>query len=182
MPHCKTAVLRKQSSNLNPDRFKPRKPARFLGDPPSIPPPPVVPAPRISWDAYFLRLAQLVAERGTCDRLQVGCVLVLNKRIVATGYNGSPAGLPHCTEVGHALDADGHCTNAIHAELNALVQTGPGAQGTTAYITTYPCWRCFSAMMQADVARIVYLGEYRVDERVAEAARILGMCVEPGNV
>ncbi len=138
----------------------------------------------MSWDSYFLQMATLVAERGTCDRLQVGCVLVLAKRIIATGYNGAPSGLPHCTEIGHALDADNHCTNAIHAEINALLQTakygGPSTLGATAYVTAFPCWRCFCALLQADVARIVYLGEYRVDERVAEAAKKLGLTIEQG--
>src|SRR5690349_1035987 len=74
---------------------------------------------RPTWDEYFLDIAFSVAERSTCDRAHVGAVLVRDRRILATGYNGSPAGLPHCDEVGHLL-IDGHCVRTLHAEQNAI--------------------------------------------------------------
>ena len=76
---------------------------------------------RPDWDSYFLKIAFAVSERSTCDRAFVGCVLVLDKRILTTGFNGSPAGQAHCDEVGHLI-VDGHCVRTIHAETNAIIQ------------------------------------------------------------
>jgi deoxycytidylate deaminase len=76
---------------------------------------------RPDWDSYFMKIAYAVSERSTCDRAFVGCVLVLDKRILTTGFNGSPAGQEHCDEVGHLM-VDGHCVRTIHAETNAIIQ------------------------------------------------------------
>src|SRR3990172_8820661 len=76
---------------------------------------------RPDWDSYFMKIAYAVSERSTCDRAFVGAVLVLEKRILTTGFNGSPAGQSHCDEVGHLL-VDGHCIRTIHAETNAIIQ------------------------------------------------------------
>ena len=76
---------------------------------------------RPDWDSYFLKIAYAVSERSTCDRAFVGCVLVLEKRILTTGFNGSPAGQDHCDEIGHLM-VDGHCVRTIHAETNAIIQ------------------------------------------------------------
>ena len=76
---------------------------------------------RPDWDSYFLKIAYAVSERSTCDRAFVGCVLVLEKRILTTGFNGSPAGQGHCDEIGHLM-VDGHCVRTIHAETNAIIQ------------------------------------------------------------
>ena len=76
---------------------------------------------RPDWDSYFMKIANAVSERSTCDRAQVGCVLVLEKRILTTGFNGSPTGQPHCDEVGHLM-VEGHCVRTIHAETNAIIQ------------------------------------------------------------
>src|SRR5512136_404852 len=75
---------------------------------------------RPDWDSYFMKIAYAVSERSTCDRALVGCVLVLDKRILTTGFNGSPVGQPHCDEEGHLM-VDGHCIRTIHAETNASI-------------------------------------------------------------
>ena len=81
----------------------------------------MVPSQRPSWDQYFMRIAFEVAKRSTCPRAAVGAVIVRDKRILTTGYNGSPSGLPHCTEVG-CLMVNDHCVRTLHAEQNAIIQ------------------------------------------------------------
>lgn len=120
------------------------------------------PRPRPSWDEYFLQIAFTVAQRSTCDRAHVGCVLVRDRRILTTGYNGAPAGLPHCDDVGHLL-VDGHCVRTLHAEQNALIQAalhGVGTEGATAYVTHQPCLTCAKMLINAGVRRVVYAGNY----------------------
>ena len=107
-----------------------------------------------------------MAERSTCDRAHVGAVLVRDKRILTTGFNGSPAGLPHCDDVGHLL-VDGHCVRTIHAETNAIIQAalhGVSTKGATCYVTHFPCINCTKILINAGITRIVYLNDYRVDE------------------
>ncbi len=131
---------------------------------------------RKSWDAYFMDIARDVATRATCDRKHVGCVLVKDKYLIATGYNGSVAGLPHCDEVGHMM-VNGHCERTSHAEANAIVQAakhGVSTDGTTAYITASPCWGCFKLLASSGIKRIVF-GEFYRDERIFEAAQTLGI-------
>lgn len=118
--------------------------------------------PRPSWDEYFLQIAFTVAQRSTCDRARVGCVLVRDRRILTTGYNGAPAGLPHCDDVGHLM-VDGHCVRTLHAEQNALIQAalhGVGTEGATAYVTHQPCLTCAKMLINAGVRRVVYAGNY----------------------
>jgi dCMP deaminase len=117
---------------------------------------------RPTWDEYFLDIAFSVAERSTCDRAHVGAVLVRDRRILATGYNGSPAGLPHCDEVGHLI-ADGHCVRTLHAEQNAIIQSalhGVSSEGATAYVTHQPCLTCAKMLINAGIQRVVYAGSY----------------------
>jgi len=121
---------------------------------------------RPDWDSYFLKIAFAVSERSTCDRALVGCVLVLEKRILTTGFNGSPAGLPHCEEVGHLM-VDGHCVRTIHAETNAIIQAalhGVSTKGSTCYVTHFPCINCTKALINAGITRLVYCNNYRIDE------------------
>jgi dCMP deaminase len=121
---------------------------------------------RPDWDSYFLKIAFAVSERSTCDRAFVGCVLVLEKRILTTGFNGSPAGLPHCEEVGHLM-VDGHCVRTIHAETNAIIQAalhGVSTKGSTCYVTHFPCINCTKALINAGITRLVYCNNYRIDE------------------
>jgi len=125
---------------------------------------------RPSWDDYFMTIARIVATRATCDRLHAGAVLVKNKRIVSTGYNGSPPNLPHCDDSGHLLE-DGHCVRTIHAEHNALLQAafigGASTQGTTLYTMYSPCIHCAKYVVAAGVKRIVVGKVYR-NEQVKE--------------
>ena len=114
---------------------------------------------RPTWDNYFINIALAVAERSTCDRAHVGAVLVRDKRILTTGFNGSPSGLPHCDTAGHLL-VDGHCVRTIHAETNAIIQAalhGVSTKGATCYVTHFPCINCTKSLINAGVEQIVYL-------------------------
>ncbi|GBD86430.1 riboflavin biosynthesis protein RibD [bacterium BMS3Abin03] len=117
---------------------------------------------RPSWDEYFLKLAMLASERATCPRMHVGCVLVKDKFVLATGYNGSLPGQPHCDEVG-CLIVDNHCVRTNHAEINALVQAtthGINVRETTAYITNMSCTSCAKALIAAGIKRVVVFSDY----------------------
>lgn len=126
---------------------------------------------RKSWDEYFMELAGSVAERSTCDRAFVGCVLVNPEhRIVSTGYNGSIAGNKHCDEIGHTM-RDGHCIATIHAEMNALLycaKEGISVKGTSCYVTHFPCLNCTKALIQAGIVAIYYHEAYRIDDYAME--------------
>ncbi len=131
---------------------------------------------RSSWDVYFMRIAREVATRATCDRKHVGAVIVRDKNILATGYNGSLRGLPHCDEEGHMME-EGHCVRTIHAEANAIIQAaknGSGIDGGTIYVTASPCWGCFKMIANAGLSRIVY-GEFYRDQRIFDFAQRLGI-------
>lgn len=120
---------------------------------------------RPDWDSYFMKIAAAVSERSTCDRAMVGCVLVLEKRILTTGFNGSPSGQPHCDEVGHLM-VDGHCVRTIHAETNAIIQAalhGVSTKGCTCYVTHFPCINCAKVLINAGIVRLVYDVDYRKD-------------------
>lgn len=117
---------------------------------------------RPSWDDYFLKVAMLVSERATCPRMHVGCVLVKDKHVVATGYNGSIPGDEHCEDDG-CLIVDNHCVRTIHAEMNAIIQcaiNGTNPRGSTAYITNMPCTTCAKALVGAGVKEIVVFSDY----------------------
>ncbi len=121
---------------------------------------------RPDWDTYFMKIAFTVSERSTCDRAFVGCVLVRDKRILTTGYNGSPTGQAHCDEAGHLM-VEGHCVRTIHAEMNAIIQAalhGVSTRGATCYVTHFPCIHCAKALINAGIVRLVYSIAYRVDE------------------
>jgi dCMP deaminase len=120
---------------------------------------------RPDWDTYFLRIAHVVGERSTCDRAHVGCVLVVDKRILTAGYNGSPTGQEHCDDTGHLL-VNGHCVRTIHAETNAIIQAalhGVSTKGATCYVTHFPCISCAKALINAGIVRIVYDAAYNID-------------------
>lgn len=121
-------------------------------------------------------IAKEVSTRATCDRKLVGCVLVKDKYIIATGYNGSVGGLEHCDEAGHMM-VNGHCERTSHAEANAIVQAakhGVSTDGATAYITASPCWGCFKLLASSGIKRIVF-GEFYRDERIFDSAKKLGI-------
>jgi dCMP deaminase len=134
------------------------------------------PTARASWDEYFMNLARVVASRATCDRKRVGAVLVRDRTVLSTGYNGSLRGLPHCDEVGHLME-NGHCVATVHAEANAIVQAarnGVRIDGATIYTTASPCWPCFKLIANAGCVRIVF-GEFYRDERIFEYAKRIGI-------
>jgi dCMP deaminase len=131
---------------------------------------------RASWDDYFMNIARVVASRATCDRKFVGAVIVRDKTILSTGYNGSIRGMPHCSEAGHMME-EGHCVATIHAETNAVLQAaknGVSIDGATVYVTASPCWNCFKMITNAGIRRIVY-GEFYRDNRIFDAAKRLGV-------
>ncbi len=118
--------------------------------------------PRPKWDQYFMKLAMLASERATCPRMHCGCVLVKDKNVVATGYNGSIPGDDHCEDVG-CLVVDNHCVRTNHAEMNALMQAarhGNSVDGATAYVTNMPCSTCAKALVAAGIKRVVVFSDY----------------------
>ena len=137
---------------------------------------------RSSWDEYFMGIARQVASRATCDRKHVGALLVRDRTILSTGYNGSLRGLPHCDEVGHMME-NGHCVATVHAEANAIIQAaknGVRIDGATMYTSASPCWSCFKLIANAGCVRIVY-GEFYRDQRIFQFAAQLGIdLVGPG--
>ena len=135
---------------------------------------------RPDWDSYFLKIAAAVSERSACDRALVGCVLVREKRILTTGFNGSPAGQDHCDEIGHLM-VDGHCVRTIHAETNAIIQAalhGVSTKGATCYVTHLPCINCTKALINAGITRIVYSVAYRADENALNFLKAANIRVE----
>ena len=135
---------------------------------------------RPGWDEYFMEVARTVATRATCPRASVGTVLVRDHRILTTGYNGAPRGVPHCTEVGCEL-VSGHCIRSTHAEANAVVQGalhGVSLAGATAYCTHQPCINCAKLFVSAGIVKIVFRDPYQdafAQQLLAEA----GVAVMP---
>jgi len=118
-----------------------------------------------------MSIAQVVATRSTCPRKYVGAVIVRNRTILSTGYNGSIRGMPHCTDVGHMME-DNHCVATIHAEANAIIQAarnGVNIEGSDIYVTASPCWSCFKQLANAGITRICY-GEFYRDQRIFDVA------------
>lgn len=139
---------------------------------------------RPSWDEYFLKIVEMVGARGTCDRGRAGCVITKDKRIITTGYVGSPIGVGHCDELGHEMHtvthADGHqsrhCIRTTHAEQNAICQAariGVSLEGATLYCKMTPCYTCAKMIINAGIVRVVvdkdYHGGARSKEVFAEA-------------
>ncbi len=124
---------------------------------------------RPSWDDYFMSITFQVAKRSTCDRARVGATIVKDRRILTTGYNGAPAGLPQCDEIGHLMIA-GHCVRTLHAEQNAIIQAalhGVSVAGSTIYVTHQPCLTCAKMIIKAGITRVVYGGHYPDENAVA---------------
>ncbi len=125
---------------------------------------------RPSWDEYFLRISGLVATRSTCMRRKVGAVVVKNKQVLATGYNGAPTGITHCDQIGCLREKLGvpsgqrhELCRALHAEQNAFLQAarhGVSLDGATLYITTRPCSICAKMIINAGIKRVITSGEY----------------------
>ncbi len=126
---------------------------------------------RPSWDEYFMKVADTVAQRATCDRGRSGCVITRDKQILVTGYVGSPKGLPHCDEVGHLFKQvtheDGrttnHCMRTVHAEQNAICQAarrGIMLNGATLYCRMTPCRTCAMLIINCGIVRVVCEKKY----------------------
>lgn len=115
----------------------------------------------------FMRVAHLFAEQSTCLRGHIGAVIVQDKRIVSTGYNGAPPGEPHCLDVGCLPGPDGGCVRTIHAEMNAILWAGRAGiplLGAVLYTTDSPCVRCSQAILGAGIRHVWYHREYRITE------------------
>lgn len=129
---------------------------------------------RLSWNQYFLTITRQVAERSTCTRARVGAVIVRDRSILATGYNGAPAGLPHCTDLGclvyRSQTPDGqveeNCYRTIHAEINAIAQAaknGVSIRDADIYVTHTPCIHCLKVLINTGIKRIFYEKTYKLD-------------------
>lgn len=151
--------------------------------------------PRPSWDDYFLEIADTVSKRATCHRGRSGCVIVRDKRILVTGYVGSPSGLPHCDEVGHQLKKivheDGtvtqHCVRTVHAEQNALCQSarlGVSVEGATLYCRMTPCRTCAMLIINSGIARVVCERKYHAGSESEALFREAGveLCFKSNEV
>jgi dCMP deaminase len=134
---------------------------------------------RPTWDEYFLQMAEMIGSRGTCDRGRAGAVITKDKRILSTGYVGSPVGLPHCDEVGHEMHTvkqeDGtesrHCIRTAHAEQNAInnaARIGIAIEGGTMYCKMIPCYKCAQSIINSGIVRVVALKDYHGAARTKE--------------
>ena len=128
---------------------------------------------RPDWEYYFMDIAGRVALRSTCPRRAVGAVIVKQKRILATGYNGAPSGMDHCTDVG-CLMVDDHCVRTLHAEQNAILQAaqfGVSTLEAEIYTTSSPCLNCAKMIINAGIQRVVYAGDYADEDSQAFMAQ-----------
>lgn len=139
---------------------------------------------RPDWDKYFMNITKVVAKRSTCLRRKVGAILVRDKRILTTGYNGAPRGFKHCSEVGclrekqRVLPGERHeLCRGLHAEMNALLQAatyGIGIEGAVLYSTTYPCSLCAKMLINAGIQGIVICEDYKdeLSKKMLQQAKI----------
>ncbi len=144
---------------------------------------------RPSWDDYFMEVANAVAKRATCDRGRSGCVIAKDKQILATGYVGSPAGFPHCDEVGHdlrkAFNEDGtisnHCVRTVHAEQNAVCQAakrGTAIDGATVYCRMTPCRTCAMLLINSGIKRVYAERKYHTGTESEKMLKKAGIKLE----
>ncbi len=139
----------------------------------------------MSWHQYFMTITRQVAERSTCNRAKVGAVIVRDKSILATGYNGAPAGMPHCTEVGCLIyesktpngDTEENCFRTIHAEINAIAQAaknGSTIKEAAIYITHTPCIHCLKVLVNTGIRNIYYEIPYKLHtlEEILRATKV----------
>jgi dCMP deaminase len=147
---------------------------------------------RPSWDEYFLNLVAMVGSRGTCDRGRSGCVIVKEKRILSTGYVGSPIGTKHCDEIGHEMHTvihqdekqTRHCIRTSHAELNAIANAarfGVALDGSTLYCHMTPCYTCAKAIINAGIKRVVCDLDYHAGGRSKEIFKEAGIIYDLAN-
>lgn len=149
---------------------------------------------RPSWDEYFMRIAYLVAERSTCLRRSVGCVIIKDKRILSTGYNGAPSNVPHCIKAGclreklNVPSGERHeLCRGLHGEQNAIIQAakiGVSIEGAVIYITNYPCFICSKQIINAGIKEVVYANFYndKLSKKILEEAKIKVRKFVPRNI
>ena len=141
---------------------------------------------RPSWDDYFLELANAASSRATCDRGKSGCVIVRDKQVLATGYVGSPAGLPHCDDVGHLMkkviqengEISEHCLRTVHSEQNAICQAakrGISIEGATIYTRMTPCRTCAMLLINCGIQRVVCERKYQLAEESEQLSAEAGI-------
>ena len=141
---------------------------------------------RPSWDEYFLDLANAASQRATCDRGKSGCVIVRDRQVLATGYVGSPAGLPHCDEVGHLMkkmiqengEVTSHCVRTVHSEQNAICQAakrGVPIDGATIYTRMTPCRTCVMLLINCGIKRVVCERKYQLASESEELLSSAGI-------
>ena len=144
---------------------------------------------RPTWDDYFMEVANAISKRGTCDRGRSGCVIAKNKQVLATGYVGSPAGFPHCDDVGHQIKKliheDGkttqHCVRTVHAEQNAVCQAakrGVSIEGATIYIRMTPCRVCAMLLINCGIKRVYCEKRYHAGEESEKMFKKAGIKLE----
>ncbi|MEA1939841.1 MAG: cytidine/deoxycytidylate deaminase family protein [Candidatus Caldatribacteriota bacterium] len=145
---------------------------------------------RPSWDEYFMEITELVSKRSTCLRRKVGAVIVKDKRILTTGYNGAPRGLSHCLEIGCLREKRNiksgerqELCRGLHAEQNAIVQAalcGVSIAGSTLYCTNQPCITCAKMIINSDIKKIIYKEKYpdRLAREMLKEAGVEEVCYE----
>lgn len=144
---------------------------------------------RPSWDEYFIQIMNMVGNRGTCDRGRSGCVITKDKRLIASGYVGSPIGCPHCDEEGHEMHTviheDGHesrhCIRTAHAEQNAICEAarmGISLDGATLYCKMTPCYTCAKMIINSGIKRVVAEQDYHAGNRSKEIFKEAGVSYE----
>lgn len=135
--------------------------------------------PRLTWDEYFTLTVDALASRATCDRGRSAAVFTRHNDVLSSGYVGSPAGFPHCDDVGHLWDETGkHCVRTLHAEQNAILRaarTGVSLHGSTLYCTMEPCIRCAMMIIALDVQRVVAKNAYHAASESRAALREAGI-------
>ncbi len=140
---------------------------------------------RLTWDQYFMTITQQVAERSTCNRAKVGAVIVRDRNILATGYNGAPAGMPHCTEAGCLIyesktpygEVEQNCFRTIHAEINAIAQAaknGSNIKDSSIYVTHTPCIHCIKVLVNTGIKTVYYESPYKLHtlEEILQNTRV----------
>ena len=125
---------------------------------------------RPGWDQYFMSITRVVAQRSTCLRRQIGAIIILDRRILTTGYNGAPAGIAHCAEAGCVREREGIASGerhelcrGLHAEQNAIIQaalSGVSIKGGTLYTTHHPCVLCAKMIINAGLVQVIYTSPY----------------------
>lgn len=143
---------------------------------------------RINWDQYFIKMAELAKERSSCLSRQVGAVIVKDKHVIATGYNGATKGSKHCDEKGGCIRKQMSIPSgerldicsAVHAEQNAIIQaayTGVSTKDATMYVTVSPCFTCAKMIVNAGITKVITAGDYP-DDRTKELFKEVGVTIE----